>query len=307
MRLLHGLDELRSLPAGSALCVGNFDGVHLGHRKIIDRLVAADASAVAIITFEPHPMSALRPDAIPPRLTTASHKRALLEEAGVTHVVELPATPAVLELSDQDFWQIVRKEARPTLWVEGRDFRFGKGATGTVDRLRSWAAGTEVTVEVVDQAEVVLPGLQVVSAASSLVRWLVAHGRVADAAAVLGRPHELRGTVVSGKQRGRTIGFPTANVDVHDHLIPADGVYAGTAVVDGQAVRAAISIGTNPTFDGVRRTVEAHLLDFAADLYDKTLHVQLTRWLRGQVRYGNVDALVDQLHADVADTRRLVA
>ena len=150
---------------------------------------------------------------------------------------------------------------------------------------------------------VTLPGLHVVHASSSLARWLLAHGRVADAAAVLGRPYELAGRVVHGQKRGRTIGFPTANLDVLDHLVPANGIYAATATVGASEHRVALSIGTNPTFDGVRRTVEAYLLDFDGDLYGQTLALRLHRWLRGQVKYRGVDPLVDQLRRDVAEVR----
>ena len=300
MRVLGGLDSLRDIPMGNALSVGNFDGVHRGHRKIVDTLCGAGASACVVVTFEPHPVSVLRPQLAPPRLTPPGRKRELLEATGVTHLVELPADDAVLGLTAEAFWRAICDQARPAVWAEGRDFRFGRGAKGNVGLLQEWAAGTGVRVEVVEPAEVVLPGLQVAAASSSLCRWLLAHGRVLDAAAVLGRPYELAGVVVHGEKRGRKLGFPTANLDVTGQLVPADGVYAAVADT-GHA--AAVSIGTNPTFDGPARTVEAHLLDFGGDLYGRTVTLRLTRWLRGQVRYPGVDALVAQLHRDIADAR----
>ena len=302
MDVLHGLDALNQLPPGNALSVGNFDGVHLGHRKIIEFLKDA-AEHVVVVTFEPHPVGVLRPNLAPPRLTPPGRKRELLEAAGVTHLVELPAEPSVLGLSADDFWRTIRDQARPEVWAEGHDFRFGKGASGNVNRLRQWADGSGVRVETVEPATVTLPGLHVVHASSSLARWLLAHGRVADARAVLGRPYELAGEVVHGEKRGRTIGFPTANVRVSDHLVPADGVYAASATVDGMNHAVALSIGTNPTFDGPARTVEAYLLDFDGDLYGQTLTLKLHRWLRGQVKYRGVDPLVEQLHRDVAAVR----
>ena len=306
MQLLQGLDALQQLPAGNALSVGNFDGVHLGHRKIIDHLCRSDTSACVVITFEPHPLGVLRPELAPPRLTSPGRKRSLLEQAGVTHLVELPPESAILGLSPEAFWEAVRDGARPAVWAEGHDFRFGKKAAGDVDRLRELASGSDVRIDLVEPADVTLPGLQVAHASSSLIRWLLVHGRVLDAAAVLGRPYELAGVVVDGEKRGRTIGFPTANVRVVDHLVPLDGVYAATAVLeDGTEHAAALSIGTNPTFDGVARTVEAYLLDFAGDLYGQRLTLRLNRWLRGQVKYRGIDALVEQLHADVAETRRV--
>lgn len=307
VNVLHGLDALQQLPPGGAMTVGNFDGVHRGHRKIIDVLKASNPSAVVVVTFEPHPMSVLRPNLAPPRLSPPLQKHRLLEAAGVTHLIELPPTPEVLGLSPEAFWARLRDEARPVMLAEGHDFHFGKGAKGNIDLLREWAKGTGVNVVCVEPAEVTLPGLHVAHASSSLARWLIAHGRVLDAAAVLGRPYELSGEVVKGFQRGREIGFPTANVRVVDQLIPADGVYAATALVGGAEHAAALSIGTNPTFDGPARTVEAYLLDFDGDLYGQTLTLRLDRWLRGQVKYPGVDALVEQLHRDVSETRRLSA
>ncbi|MEM1011025.1 MAG: riboflavin biosynthesis protein RibF [Planctomycetota bacterium] len=307
MELLHGLDAMNHLPRGAALSVGNFDGIHLGHQKIIDHLADAGTSGVVVATFEPHPTSVLRPDLAPPRLTSVERKRALLAEAGVTHLVELPADDSVLKLEAKAFCEAVRDRAEPAVWAEGHDFRFGRGAIGNVDRLTEWLAESGVSVEIVEQATVVLPGLQVVSASSSLVRWLVVHGRVCDAAAVLGRKYSVSGEVVRGAQRGRTIGFPTANVQVDDHLVPADGVYAGRCDVDGASHVAAVSIGTNPTFDGPVRTVEAYLVGFEGDLYGRHLSVTLERWLRGQERYSGVDPLVRQLNVDVEQAVRLVA
>lgn len=289
------------------MTVGNFDGVHRGHCKIIDILKATNPPAVVVVTFEPHPMSVLRPHLAPPRLSPPPMKRKLLKSAGVTHLIELPPTPEVLGLSPEEFWARLRDDARPALLAEGHDFRFGKGAKGNVDALREWAKGTGVNVVCVEPAEVALPGLHVTHASSSLARWLLSHGRVFDAAAVLGRPYTLSGEVVKGHQRGRALGFPTANVQVTDQLIPADGVYAATAVSGDTERAAALSIGTNPTFDGPARTVEAYLLDFDGDLYGQTLTLKLDRWLRDQVKYPGVDALVEQLHRDVDATRRAVA
>ncbi len=307
VHILHGLDAFEQLPDRAAISVGNFDGVHLGHRKIIDTLKARDAQAVVVVTFEPHPTSVLRPNLAPPRLTPPVRKRELLAEAGVTHLIELPPTRDVLGLSAEDFWRHLKDHARPAMLAEGHDFRFGKGAAGDVDLLQKWCKGTGIDVVCVEPASVTLPGFHLVHASSSLARWLLAHGRVAEAATVLGRPYELTGLVVTGFQRGREIGFPTANVEVLDQLIPADGIYAASTLVDGHKYASALSIGTNPTFDGVGRTVEAYLLDFTGDLYDKPLTLHLHRWLREQVKYDGVEALIAQLHRDVAETRRAVA
>ncbi len=300
MKVLQGLDSLQSLPPGAALSVGNYDGVHLGHQHIIRTMLEGQKPAVGVITFEPHPLSVLRPDLAPPRLTPIVPKRELLEAAGVTHLIELEPTPQVLGVTAEDFWGRLRDEARPTLLVEGPDFNFGKGAKGNVAKLREWMRGSGVELTVVEPLEVSLPGFQVVPVSSSLVRWLVAQGRMADASACLGRPYTLRGTVVEGYRRGRTIGFPTANLDAGEQLVPADGVYGGLARVEGHKYRAAVSIGTAPTFEDARRQVEAYLLDFSGDLYGKQMDLELRAWVRDQMRFPSVERLVERMNADVA-------
>ena len=298
MKVLSGLDGFADLPAGSALSVGNFDGVHLGHRRIIDTLRGFDPPAVVVVTFEPHPLSVLRPELLPPRLTPPGLKHELLRGAGVTHLVELRPTPEVLNVSADDFWRLLRDDARPAHLVEGPDFTYGRGAAGTVRTLRAGALDSGVNFRVVEPVEVTLPGLQVVGVSSSLIRWMIVKGRVRDAAACLGRDYTLRGVVVHGYERGRTIGFPTANVDVGEQLIPADGVYASFAVVDGVEHAAALSIGTAPTFANARRQVEAYLLDFDGDLYGKLVDVRLVSWVRDQTKFPGVGSLVERMRYD---------
>lgn len=304
MQILRGLESLAQLPAGSALSVGNYDGVHLGHQQIFHTMGGGKAGggagrAIAVVTFEPHPLSALRPDLSPPRLTPAEVKRELLQRAGVTHLLELDPAPEVLEVSAQDFWERLRDEARPAHLVEGPDFNFGKGARGNVSLLRQWTKSSGVNFTVVKPFEVRLPGLHVVPVSSSLIRWLIANGRVSDAVVCLGRPYMLRGRVIDGYRRGAELGFPTANLDVVEQLIPADGIYTGRVVVDGTTYRAAVSIGSAPTFEGARRQVEAYLLDFSGDLYGRSLDLELTGWVRDQMRFPSVERLVERIKLDV--------
>lgn len=306
MQVVRGLDSFAELPPGAALSVGNYDGVHLGHQHIMRTMRACNAgvspapSPIAIVTFEPHPLSVLRPELSPPRLTPSELKRELLAACGVTHLLELEPTPEVLGVTAEEFWSRLRDEARPAHLVEGPDFNFGKGARGNVALLREWTRNSGVEFTVVEPLEVTLPGMQLVPVSSSLVRWLVAYGRMGDAAACLGRPYLLRGKVVEGYRRGRAIGFPTVNLDGGEQMVPADGVYAGRAIVAGAAHRAAVSIGSAPTFSGARRQVEAHLLDFSGDLYGQTLDVELVGWLRDQMRFPSVDRLIERMQVDVA-------
>lgn len=306
MRILHGLEGLRQVPPQSILTLGNFDGLHLGHRRILDvcHSHAKDGAAIAVVTFEPHPLTVLRPSAVPPRLTPPSLKQELIESVGVDFYVVLPPTPQVLNLTAQDFWGILRDEVRPAVLIEGPGFNFGKDRGGDVEKLAQWTRGTPVRFELIEPVTVPLLDLSLVQVSSSLIRWLLSQGRVRDAAICLGRAYMLRGKVVTGAGRGRGMGTPTANLQCNEQLIPADGVYAGRCEIGGTTYAAAVSIGDNPTFGEGVRQIEAYLLDFAGDLYGQTLDVQLVDWLREQQKFSSVELLKEQIDLDVARTRR---
>jgi riboflavin kinase/FMN adenylyltransferase len=308
LRVFDGLEGLAAIPPGSVVSVGNFDGVHLGHATILStarRLKReSGAAAVALVTFEPHPNTVLRPEAAPPRLTPPVLKQSLLAAAGADVLVNLPPAPEVLNLTAEQFWHILRDQVRPSHMVEGSTFNFGKGRGGTIQRLREWAAASDVRLDVIDPVSTALLDMTVVPVSSSLVRWLLFNGRVRDAAICLGRPYALVGEVVKGYQRGRTIGVPTANLHCDEQLVPDDGVYAGRCTVGGQTYPTALSIGTMPTFgNDLQRQVEAHLVGFDGDLYGQELRVDVIDWLRGQRRFNGVEALKGQLHRDIAATR----
>ena len=303
MTELHGLEGLRRLPPGAVVSVGNFDGVHLGHAAILARARAlrdsTSASALAVVTFEPHPLTVLRPESAPPRLTPPALKNTLLAAAGADVLVTLPPAPEVLDLTAERFWQILRDDVRPSHLVEGHSFNFGKGRGGHVRQLKEWSAGTGVRVHVVEPVTVALLDFTVVPVSSSLVRWLLSNGRVRDAAVCLGRAFALEGTVVKGHQRGRALGMPTANLDCGGQLVPGDGVFAGRCEVDGRAYAAAVSIGTMPTFGENRRQVEAYLVGFDGDLYGRVLRVELLDWVREQRRFKSVESLKAQMARDL--------
>jgi riboflavin kinase/FMN adenylyltransferase len=307
MQTLHGIEGLKALPHGVVLSVGNFDGVHRGHRQILAlaNQYRGDAG-VAVVTFEPHPLTVLRPQLAPPRLSMLPMKQSLLASLGVDHLVVLPPTPDVLNLTAEAFWQIICDDVRPTHMIEGETFNFGKGRGGSIDRLREWAAGSDVKLHVVDPVRVPLLDLQVVPVSSSLIRWLLIHGRVRDAAICLDRPYTLEGTVIKGYQRGRTIGVPTANLDCGDQLIPAEGVYAGRCDVGGKTYAAAISIGTMPTFGENQLQVEAHLIGFDGDLYDQMLRLEMVDWVREQWKFDGIEALKRRMAADIEWTKTRV-
>ena len=285
------------------MSIGNFDGIHLGHRKLLelaDRTRArSESGRVAIVTFEPHPLTVLRPELAPPRLTPPHTKAALLEWAGVDDYVILPPKQEVLNLTAEDFWAILRDEARPAHLIEGNTFTFGKGRGGTMDRLREWSARSRIALDVVAPVEAVLLDMTVVPVSSSLIRWLVANGRMRDAAICLARPYALHGEVVRGFGRGRQLGIPTANLHCDDQLVPADGVYAGRCTIDGQSYAAAVSIGSLPTFEERKFQVEAHLIGYDGDLYGRAIDVELLDWVRDQWKFNGVDALKQQIARDI--------
>jgi riboflavin kinase/FMN adenylyltransferase len=303
MQLHHGIAGLKNLPHGTALSIGNFDGIHRGHREILKVARELKSSGAGVVTFEPHPLTVLRPELAAPRLTPLPLKKLILEGLGVDHLVILPPTPEVLNLTAEAFWRILHDDVQPAHLIEGHTFSFGKGRGGTIERLRAWASLTEIQLHVVAPVHVPLLNLQVVPVSSSLIRWLLVNGRARDAAICLGQPYTLEGPVIKGFQRGRALGIPTANIDCGDQLIPAEGVYAGRCVVDGITYPAAVSIGTLPTFEENKLQVEAHLIGFNNDLYGKNLKVQILDWLREQRKFPNVLALKEKIDEDIISVK----
>lgn len=304
----------------TAITVGSFDGVHLGHAALIDvaRAAVGHAGRVVVLAFFPHPLTTLRPDAAPPRLSTWAQRERWLLGAGADEVVRLEPAPDFLALTPERFVERIAAAHSPSAWIEGPDFRFGRGRAGGAETLRRLAGVHGFEAVIVEPIEAVLTDLTIAPASSTLTRWLVARGRVRDAAAVLGRAPALEGEVVPGEQRGREIGCATANVRP-DTLVPADGVYAGRAVLpDGRRLPAAISVGTKPTFGDHPRTVEAHLLDDTGEPWDGLgiagtpmgygwrLELLIEDWLREQIRYDRLDDLTAQIDRDIEITRRLV-
>jgi riboflavin kinase/FMN adenylyltransferase len=302
MEILQGLAGLHHVPRGCALSIGNFDGVHRGHQHILE--IAREAGGpVVLVTFEPHPLTVLRPQAAPPRLTPLDLKESLLARMGVNYLVVLPPDPAVLNLTAEQFWALIRDHARPAMLVEGDNFTFGKNRGGTIELLKDWAADAGIALHIASPVKVPLLDMNIAPVSSTLVRWLLANGRARDAAICLGRAYELVGEVVQGHQRGRTIGIPTANLRCGDQFIPAEGVYAGRCTVGHKTWPAAVSIGTMPTFGEHEVAVEAHLIGFDGDLYGNTLSVEVLDYLREQRKFGSVEMLKGQLGRDLEEVR----
>jgi riboflavin kinase / FMN adenylyltransferase len=314
---VHRWQGLEDVPDGWGACVvtiGVFDGVHRGHQRIVGRAAEIGAQLslpVVVITFDPHPDEVVRPGSHPPFLGTSRRRAELLAGLGVDAVCMLPFTYEFSQLGPDEFVRAVLVDRlHAAAVVVGENFRFGHRAAGDVALLAELGEKYEFTVE-----GVALLADDGVIIASTRIRELLAAGDVAGAARDLGRPHRVEGVVVRGHQRGRGLGFPTANLETLPHAaIPADGVYAGwLASLDagGSEVErwpAAISVGTNPTFDGLERSVEAHALDRDdLDLYGAHVAVDFAARLRGMVRFGSADDLVVQMRLDVDAARACTA
>lgn len=304
-----GLDSLRKLAPGAVVTIGNFDGVHLGHRALVAeaRQRAGAGGRVVAVTFDPHPAVVIRPESAPPRLTPVEIKVRLLKEAGADEVIVVPPTRDVLEIEAEDFFSILKDEAHIAHLVEGDNFCFGKGRRGNIARLAEWMTGTAMGMTIIRPVEVALVDLTVVQVSSSLIRFLAACGRVRDAGICLGSPLRLVGKVVEGFKRGRTIGFPTANLDCEGNVVPADGVYAGRVTLAGTTYPTAINVGPLPTFSATARQIEVHIIGFSGDLYGQTLEVELVDFVRDTRKFPGIEALKAQLTRDIAFSRERAA
>ena len=304
MKLIRKLADFPDSLRGGALTIGNFDGVHQGHKVIINQLkqfAAQNDGAAIVFTFDPHPVRILRPDQTPPPLTWTNRKADLLAELGVDVVVAYPTDRKLLQLTYHEFFQqIVVEQMGAQAMVEGPNFYFGRDREGTVDRLRELCCDFGIELKIVE------PRLETDALiSSSRIRNLIRSGHVDEARQLLTRPYRIRGMVTHGAARGASIGFPTANLDAIDTLIPNLGVYAGRTHVHGRSHWSAIHIGPNPTFGEDLRKVESHLLDFEGSIYGETVEVDFVSRLRDIQQFQSAELLQDQLRLDVEATRKL--
>jgi riboflavin kinase/FMN adenylyltransferase len=285
-----------------AVTIGNFDGVHRGHARIVQRLIETAKSVggpAMVFTFDPHPVRLLRPEQAPPPLTWTDRKAELLAELGVDAVIAYPTDEALLKLSPEQFFQqIVREQLAARAMVEGPNFFFGRGRGGDIRLLGELCAASDMTLEVV---EPLVEEGEFVS--SSRVRDLIQSGDVAAAAQMLTCPYRIRGLVTHGAGRGHKIGFATANLEGIDTLLPSPGVYAGRAIAPAGTWPAAINIGPNPTFGENALKVEVHLIDFSGSLYGLPLEVDFLARLRDIQPFASISELVSQLAKDVEAAR----
>lgn len=303
MVFLNWTDEPPAEFAPAAVTIGNFDGVHLGHRALIDATVRwarqLGGQAVAV-TFDPPPYQVLFPDAPPrPPLTALEDRSRLLHEAGADRVIVLRTKPELLALSPENFFhKVIVRQLGAKAVIEGYNFRFGCSRVGTTETLRRLSSAAEIRFEEVQPFEV-----KGETVSSSRVRAAVTAGDVSLAAALLGRRYSIEGTVVEGARRGRTLGFPTANLADVPTVLPGNGVYAVRARANDQWWPAAANVGPNPTFGEDARKIEVHLIGFTGDLYGMKLLVEFVEKLRDTRPFAGVAELTEQLKQDVANAK----
>ncbi len=306
MITLENFAEVSARFQGAYLAVGNFDGVHRGHSHLIERLrTRADAAGTLALplTFDPHPVQLLRPDKAPVPLVWLERKVALLKQAGANDVGVFRTGPWLLGLTAREFFdRVIVGQFQARGMVEGPNFAFGRDRGGDANLLASWCKEAGLDFDIVAPTDI---GGELVS--SSRIRRCLSEGKAEEATALMGHPHRIRGIVTHGAGRGAGLGFPTANLDEIDTLIPADGVYAAFAQIDGQgaSIACACHIGPNVTFGEQIRKVEAHLLDFDGDLYGRKLELSFLARLRTSRPFANLDDLLDQIRLDVERTRIL--
>jgi len=306
MRIIRGITSCCEKFPNPVLTLGNFDGVHLGHqaifRKVVERAREITGTSIAF-TFEPHPLKVLAPERSPRLLNTFHGKMKLIESSGMQVVICADFDRQFAEQHPEDFAKRVLVEGLGVKEVYvGYDYAFGKGREGSIEFLKRMGGTYGFTVGVVEAVQV---DDAVVS--SSLVRDLVTDGRVDEAPRYLGRFYSIEGNVVTGESRGHTLGFPTANIQTTNELIPAYGVYAVRTLVGGRTIDGVAAIGVRPTFGDGPVSIEVFLFDYDGNLYGKHLEVSFVKRLRGEQKFPDADALVKQMHRDVDDAKSALA
>ncbi len=304
MQIFETYKEIPEDIAGSVVVIGNFDGVHLGHMALLERAkeIARDKNiSVSVLTFEPHPRWLFRPDDPPFRLTPKTLKAARLQEVGVEALFSLGFDWGFASQSADDFVRDILLEGiKPAHVVVGYNFRFGQLRKGSPETIEAAGIPVSVVEEVVGEK-----GVQV---SSSQIRQALRHARVCEANRLLGWDWEIRGKVVKGDQRGRELGFPTANFALDETVHPSYGVYAARVQIEGEGEwhKAAINIGIKPMFEVAQAEVEAHILDFDRDIYGKIIRVRPVQFLRGEAKFESLNDLIAQMEQDCVDVRAIL-
>ena len=324
MKIVETISDLDKIKKGCVVTIGNFDGVHIGHQEILTaakQTAAEKTTELVVMTFQPHPVAILHPEKAPGVLTPLKLKKHLLAKYGVDCLVVLEDSPKLLSLSPQDFVaQFLVKNIQPSIVVEGESFNFGSGRAGSVHTLYNLGNEKGFDVIIIDTREVKLSIGQAVKVSSTIIRNLLESGKVADAAIALGRPYRLIGRVVPGHGKGKQLGFPTANIEPTQQIIPAESVYASFVEIGDneeqvcaakEKIPAALSIGRAETLG--RRSaygglaIEAHILtEDVSELHDKWLAMDFIKRIRSQIKFGNESALADQIAKDCKKVKEIL-
>ncbi|SEA81489.1 FMN adenylyltransferase /riboflavin kinase [Desulfuromusa kysingii] len=305
MQIIESLVDLPDAIAPCAVTLGNFDGVHLGHRELFRHLVktARQLNCPAVVyTFDPHPLKFLAPDRAPKLLNTPAEKERLIAASHVDYLIKTPFTAEFAAMTPEQFVEdILLAKLHIKALVVGYDYAFGKGRRGNADFLQACGVKYGFSVEVLQPV-----GADGLAYSSTRIRNLVAAGDMAGVVGLLGRQYNLEGQVVPGDQRGRELGYPTANLQTDKELLPAPGVYVVKVRNGSQEYGGVVSLGNRPTFGGKTSTIEVHLLDYTGQLYGQTLRIYFVERLRGEVKFSSSEELVSAIAADVLQARQIL-
>ncbi len=310
MKLITDLNEIKTPYQNAVITIGNFDGVHKGHQAILHQVIEhaeiINGTSIAI-TFEPHPMKLLSSNGSPPLITLYEQKIELIKQTGIDVLICIPFNRVFAEITATEFVEkiLIQKIGMKAI-VIGKDYKFGKNREGSVEFLKSYAHKFNIEVLVADWIPISHQFLERIS--STRIREIVTEGRVEDAWPLLGRYYQIRGEVVTGRQRGGPmLGFPTANIKLVDELCPKTGVYAVTAEWKKKKYKGVANIGYAPTFDDYLFTVEVHIFDFEQDIYGETIRVNFIKRIRDEKKFTNIDELHDQISKDIRDAKMILS
>jgi len=308
MKLIENLEDIEKPFKNAVITIGNFDGVHIGHQalfhEVIERADANGGTSIAM-TFEPHPIRVLKQNGHPPLITLFDQKIELIEKSGIDVLIAVPFTKMFAAIPAKEYvLDVLIKRIGTRTIVVGEDYTFGKNREGNINLLRSYAEALDIEVVTVDWIRMTSGAGRI---SSTAIRKMVMDGKVRKAQKLLGRHYQIKGVVVKGRNRGgKLLGFPTANINLHDELSPKPGVYAVTVDYKGKNHRGVANIGYSPTFDDLEFTVEVHLLDFDENMYDSEIRVNFIQRIRDEVKFSNIQELSDQITRDVLTARGML-
>ncbi|UCG06458.1 MAG: bifunctional riboflavin kinase/FAD synthetase [Desulfobacterales bacterium] len=310
MKVVNHLDQISTPFKNAVITIGNFDGVHIGHQalfhEVIEKADSINGTSIAM-TFEPHPMRVLKQNNHPPLITVYEQKKELIERTGMDVLICVPFTRQFASLTAREFVEnlLVEKIGMKAI-VVGKDYSFGKNREGNLALLKSFAA--ELDFEVIIANWIKLTKNYPERISSTRIRELIMDGQMDEAQKMLGRHYQVRGIVVTGRDRGgKILGIPTANIHIHDELCPKTGIYAVTVECQGNQYNGVANIGYSPTFDDHEFTVEVHIFDFRENIYDKKIRVNFIQRIRDEQKFSNIPDLIDQINQDIATAREILA